>query len=214
MLRRSLIIIGGPSGSGKTTLANNLCNDFPDEFVKLTQVTTRSMREGETENDPYKFIDNDTYNSMKSSLIFTTEREHGKYGTILDTTNEDTAKIVIADTNALEELIDSKSSTHIQCREAFDSVLVIGVDYSRDLESNKYRMTGRENRNNEFYEEFLKYTKLILRNDSNQWISSRQLKRIIIHELYFCGGYYLFENKIQELRSSFAHIVLDYENNQ
>jgi len=207
VLKDSLIIIGGPSGSGKTVIVDKLCEEFPLEFEKLKQVTTRSMRENESQNNPYWFINDDQYDSIKDKLIFTTEREHGKYGTIPTQPNQSTnsAKVVIADISALQKLTNKESSTYIQCTAIYTKILIICINYDKDLEVNQYRMKGREGRDNSFYDEFVKYADFTLMNDHDKWITPSYLE-IFIKTTFSINKYthkYSTDVVINKLRQKF-----------
>ena len=50
-----MIIVVGPSGVGKSTLVDHAKIEFPQLF-DTTTYTTRSMRKGESEGNPYHFV--------------------------------------------------------------------------------------------------------------------------------------------------------------
>lgn len=53
--RGVLLVLTGPSGSGKDTVIGELVHRRPD-FLKIITTTSRKMREGEKEGEPYHFI--------------------------------------------------------------------------------------------------------------------------------------------------------------
>lgn len=55
----SLFIISGPSGAGEDSIINGLGKFFPIERVITT--TTRTMRPGETQGNPYYFISREEF---------------------------------------------------------------------------------------------------------------------------------------------------------
>jgi len=83
-MNKKVIIIAGPSGSGKTVIEKLLVENYPNEFKKLQQVTTRDMREGEVQGYPYKFITQEEYDKIENDLIGKTNIKGQRYGTIFD----------------------------------------------------------------------------------------------------------------------------------
>jgi len=83
-MNKKVIIVAGPSGSGKSMIEKLLSEKFPNEFHKLQQVSTRPMREGEKQGDPYKFVTQDEYDEIKDNLIGRTNINGERYGTIFD----------------------------------------------------------------------------------------------------------------------------------
>ena len=69
-----IIVLVGHSGCGKDTLARMLCKHLGYEFI--VSHTTRPMRNGESEGDPYYFISDDTFKGMMNQMI-----EHRAYHT-------------------------------------------------------------------------------------------------------------------------------------
>lgn len=59
MRKAPLFIISGPSGAGEDSVIEGLRALLPVERVKTT--TSRAMREGESEGDPYFFISRETF---------------------------------------------------------------------------------------------------------------------------------------------------------
>lgn len=58
-MSQSLFIISGPSGAGEDSIINALREAFPVERVITT--TTRSMRVGESQGDPYYFVSREEF---------------------------------------------------------------------------------------------------------------------------------------------------------
>jgi guanylate kinase len=75
---KNIIIIAGLTGVGKSEIASYLQREYNAHFV--VSISTRPMREGESEGNPYYFTDKDTFLSMvDSGEIF----EHRSYDTLL-----------------------------------------------------------------------------------------------------------------------------------
>ena len=199
-----LLIIGGPSGSGKNFLIAEACrlfaqqrNDYEKFFMALPQVSTRKMREGEKQGDPYTFMKDKEFERMRKTLGFTTQTSCGKYGTVLtsnlcffkskDVINlsgdfpvKDAYYFVISDIQALKELMNENSYTHKFCKENFDTLTTICIDYNAELEENQSRLAGREDRDNNYYCEFKKYAQYVLKNDAGDFISPNQFIDFIL----------------------------------
>jgi len=52
---KTLIALFGKSGSGKDSIARKLCEKY--DYHKVKRITTRPMREGEAQGEPYYFVD-------------------------------------------------------------------------------------------------------------------------------------------------------------
>jgi guanylate kinase len=105
-----LLVLCGPSGSGKTFLEKTLITKYPNMFKKMTQVTTRNIRPGETYNDPYIFISDSFYEKLKPLLIgklgiYKNSHFKDKYGTLADFKCDDKISTIIL---AEEGILDLK----------------------------------------------------------------------------------------------------------
>lgn len=75
-----VVVIEGPSGVGKDTLINELIASNPQLFEKVISVTTRAMREGESQGNPYDFVSNAEFEDMLNrNEIFEHTTRHGTY---------------------------------------------------------------------------------------------------------------------------------------
>lgn len=75
-----IIIIEGPSGVGKDTLVHELMKKYPNTFAKVPSMTTRAMRENESQGDPYFFVDEDTFKDyIETGEVFEHTIRHGQY---------------------------------------------------------------------------------------------------------------------------------------
>jgi guanylate kinase len=64
---KTLIAIFGKSGSGKDSIARKLCEKY--NYHKVKRITTRPMREGESQGDPYYFVsDMELQNDLTENL--------------------------------------------------------------------------------------------------------------------------------------------------
>lgn len=136
-----ILCISGPSGTGKTYLAYKLQEEFPEMFFKLSQVTTRDKRDGETQGDPYIFLDEDGYDDIKDDLICRVMGDNkfgSQYGTVLEFKGNDVYHIVIASQEGIEDLLKEDPDG-----ETFD-ITVIGIK-----NNSENFMLEREGRNPE-----------------------------------------------------------------
>lgn len=82
-----IFIISGPSGAGKNTLINTLKRSFDLALTFIPSFTTRAMRVGEQQGDPYYFVTPLDFEQMvKNGEFLEYETIHGNYyGTHLKT---------------------------------------------------------------------------------------------------------------------------------
>lgn len=76
----NLIVLTGPSGVGKGTLTKLLLDEVPG-LVKSVSVTTRAMRQMETEGVDYFFRNREEFERMKPELLEWAEFAGNCYGT-------------------------------------------------------------------------------------------------------------------------------------
>lgn len=100
MSHTKLLLIIGPTAVGKSSIIDRALNDYP-HLVDLITYTTRGMRAGETEGNPYHFVSSDEFARLESGGFFLeTANVHGNcYGTPRDQLERARAagKCVIAD---------------------------------------------------------------------------------------------------------------------
>lgn len=80
--RGVLLVLTGPTGSGKDTILNQLKQTNPS-MVKIITTTTRQMRVGESEGNPYYFLSRDDFaKKIEERTFFEWEEIRGElYGT-------------------------------------------------------------------------------------------------------------------------------------
>ena len=75
-----IVVIEGPSGVGKDTIVQELMKQYPNTFAKVPSMTTRSMRDNESQGDPYYFVDEPTFKEyLSSGVVFEHTIRHGQY---------------------------------------------------------------------------------------------------------------------------------------
>lgn len=99
-----VLTIAGITGAGKDYLANELIKKYPNYFCRAKQVTTRARRSGEVDN--YDFIDNETYDHIKSGLCAKTQIRENRYGTRVSSLSKDKINIVIVNTDGLIDFLN------------------------------------------------------------------------------------------------------------
>jgi len=102
-----LLLVAGVSGSGKDYLVDSMIarDDSPYLLMKLKQVTTRPMRDYESQDHPYKFLTNEEYNQLEPDLIAKTHIGENQYGTLLpDELDEDIVYILIVNFLGFQDL--------------------------------------------------------------------------------------------------------------
>ncbi len=74
-----LFIISGPSGAGEDSIINGVKKKFPIEMIITT--STREIREGESQGNPYYFISKEEFkNGIKNNKFFEwAEQDRGNY---------------------------------------------------------------------------------------------------------------------------------------
>ena len=64
MRQKRIVILVGPSGAGKSTLVERLTKDCPELVTDLVTCTTRPMRPGEAEGNPYHFFTEERFKEL------------------------------------------------------------------------------------------------------------------------------------------------------
>jgi len=78
--KQLIIVIEGPSGVGKDAIMNGLSQKYPDIFQKVPSMTTREMREGESQGRPYYFVSVDEFKrQLANGYIFENTVRHNTY---------------------------------------------------------------------------------------------------------------------------------------
>jgi guanylate kinase len=98
--KAKLLLIIGPTAVGKSSIIEKALEDFP-QLVDLITYTTRKMRAGEFEGNPYHFVSEEKFRELMAKGFFLeTANVHGNlYGTPRDQVDIAAAegKCVIAD---------------------------------------------------------------------------------------------------------------------
>ena len=108
-LTNKIIVLVGSSGSGKTTLAKKLSNDL--KISQLITTTTRDIRDGESDEVDYHFVDVEKFRLMNELNCFleTTLYSGHQYGLTYDEVIKYDNQLcyVITDTNGARAIADA-----------------------------------------------------------------------------------------------------------
>ena len=117
---------------GKTALESMLIEKYPEKFNKLQQITTRKMRDYESQGNPYIFVTNEEYDEYEGSLIGKTKIHEDRYGTIfkpeankyntiiLDKGGIDSFRTIYPDFSEINYIIVMVDSRKLKVREGRD----------------------------------------------------------------------------------------------
>lgn len=99
----------GPSGSGKDTVLKEVLKKNPNDFHKITNCTTRPMREGEVNGVDYFFISPETFAEqvLNFDMIEATNFNDWFYGTSKDALVNNAINIGVFSPEAVEALLES-----------------------------------------------------------------------------------------------------------
>jgi len=79
-MQKLIVVIEGPSGVGKDSIMQRLIKTHPNTYKKMPSITTREMRQGESQGNPYYFVDEQEFkNKLASGDIFEHTIRHGTY---------------------------------------------------------------------------------------------------------------------------------------
>jgi GTPase SAR1 family protein len=174
----TILAIVGVSGSGKSTLERNLIQDYPDRFYKLQQFTTRAMRPGERQGDPYVFIQRETFRQLAHQLIGVLGVRpdslfKDQYGTLPDFVPGKIATIILA-----EEALDDLKAKN--ARYGY-KILTIGLDVDYDELSQEDR-EARVGRDPEFIQrerQVLLKADMVWRNGNGKYLNPKEVVEYI-----------------------------------
>ncbi len=146
-----IIIISGPSGAGEDSIINGLSKRLPIERVITT--TTRNMRSGDSQGNPYYFISHDEFQKgIEDNLFFEYAQEYNDnyYGVTRDELRrvETSGKIGIWK-------IEYKGVMHAK-KEISEIVAIFITAPLADLEM---RIRRRDGATDEYVDQRMAYTK-------------------------------------------------------
>lgn len=145
MSKSLLVILAAPSGTGKSTICKELLKRNKDWNFSVS-VTTREPRDGEVDEQDYKFISNSEFEHfVKFGDFIEWEIVHGnKYGTLWQTIDDalDSKKVMILD-------IDVKGAMSIREEHPEETLLIFieppGLNINEQKEALNDRLVKRGN---------------------------------------------------------------------
>ncbi len=160
-----LIIISGSSGVGKNTIINRLFEES-SKLALLPTMTTRAMRPGESQNNPYRFVSKDEFlSALDAGEMLEYCEIHGNlYGTnrVILEEMQSAGKVLIKD-------IDVEGTVNLM--KALPSVVSIYLKpKSREVLEERLRGRGEEQielrlKRYEYEESMAHHYKYVLIND-------------------------------------------------
>lgn len=157
-MQNIIFCICGPSGSGKSTLIDYLLKNYSDTFTYLPSVSSREMRFGEIQGDPYYFMSKSEFEEkIKDGDFIEYELQphnnnyYGKSKSLLEKLDHN--KIILAEMQ-IQKVIQFKNNLpnfnifsfflFNEDKEDLRSRLIIRGDKPQDIEKRLKIMTEEE----------------------------------------------------------------------
>lgn len=181
--KSSIFIISGPSGAGEDSIIKGLEKLFPVERVITT--TTRSMRKGESQGNPYYFVEKEEFKKKIN---------HGEFAEYAEEYNKNLYGVTKEELERVRHSgkigiwkIEYKGV--ITAKKLFPEIKSIYIA-APSLEILRQRITRRDNINEEYVNERMEYT--------NEWIK---------HEYIYDFKVVNEEGKLEEATKKVADII-------
>ncbi|HMN19295.1 MAG TPA: guanylate kinase [Candidatus Moranbacteria bacterium] len=149
---RNIFIISGPSGAGEDSIINGLSELFPLERIVTT--TTRSMRPGESQGDPYYFVSVDEFKKRLDNGEFV-EYAQQYNGNLYGVTKEEIERV--AHSGKIGTWKIEYKGVEV-AKKLFPEIVAIFVN-APSLEILESRIRRRDNVSEEYIRERMEYTK-------------------------------------------------------
>lgn len=131
-----VLVFSGPSGCGKNFLEGKILRHYPELFNKLPQISTREMRPGEVQGNPYIFISENTFEKLKDNLVgrvgINSNLFRSKYGSMADFRNDKINTLILSDEGLSDFLSIYKDKKDFR-------IFILGLDKHIDLPERKDR---------------------------------------------------------------------------
>lgn len=153
MHHNNIFIISGPSGAGEDSVINGLKKKNPDIHA-VTNTTTRKMRAGESEGNPYHFVTVQQFESMiaNDELVEWAQHYNGQYYGVTRQSFDN----ITAEGNIALWKIDYKGV--IATKKMFPDIIAIFL-MAESLEVLEQRIRQRVDVTEEYIAERMAYTK-------------------------------------------------------
>lgn len=152
MSKSNIFIISGPSGAGEDSIISKLEKIFPLERIITT--TTRQMRSGESQGNPYYFISEDQFKENLSNGNFAEHAQH--YNGNLYGVSKDELERVSNSRKIGIWKIEYKGVMTVKSQ--YPEIKAIFIN-TENLEILENRIRRRDNVSEEFIQERMEYTK-------------------------------------------------------
>ncbi len=151
-MQNNLFIISGPSGAGEDSIIAGLKKHIPHIHVAIT-TTTRAPRKGESNGNPYYFIDKDTFRAKINAGAMAEWAQHynnNYYGVTIDELNR-----IQRDGIGIWK-IDYKGVIH--AKKIFPNIIAIFI-MAESLDALEHRIRSRGNVSESYVTERMNYSR-------------------------------------------------------
>jgi guanylate kinase len=155
---KNIFIISGPSGAGEDSIIGGLEKLLPIERIVTT--STREMRKGETQGNPYYFISKEEFENRLAKGAFA---EHAQQynGNLYGVTLEELQRVSESGNIGIWK-IEYKGV--ISAKKLFPEIKAIFIT-APDLETLERRIKNRDNASEAYLKERMEYTKEWLKHE-------------------------------------------------
>lgn len=115
MEKIKILAICGKAGSGKDTILKEIVSSFPNQFNVIKPYTTRPMRAGEKQGEPYNFITEKEFIKKieNEEILEATIFNDWYYGTGFDSYEKNKINIGVFNPSGIDSLMDYKEKIDI-----------------------------------------------------------------------------------------------------
>lgn len=152
MHKSNIFIISGPSGAGEDSIIEKLAHSFPIERIVTT--TTRQMRDGELQGDPYYFISREEFETRLAKGFFA---EHAQQynGNLYGVSKAELDRVKRSGKIGIWK-IEYKGV--ITVKKQYPEIVAIFIN-AESLDVLEKRIRRRDNASDEFIRERMEYTR-------------------------------------------------------
>lgn len=155
---KNIFIISGPSGAGEDSIISELERILPLE--RITTTSTREMRTGESQGNPYYFISKEEFENRLNKGEFA-EHAHQYNGNLYGVTLEELQRVSNSGKIGIWK-IEYKGV--ISAKKLFPEIKAIFITVP-DLETLERRIRNRDNVSEAYLNERMEYTKEWLKHE-------------------------------------------------
>ena len=152
MQKSNIFILSGPSGAGEDSIINGLNKYF--EIERIVTTTTRKMRQGESQGNPYYFISEEEFKKRLNKGSFAEHAQHYN-GNFYGVTKEELKRVQVLNKIGIWKIEYQGVMT---AKKSYPDIIAILIN-TTNLEVLKDRIRLRDNASEESIKERMKYTK-------------------------------------------------------